>query len=457
MLSALNKTTQISEKHVDTLNKVVVEIVAILKLFIDPQIGFDHPKKEQLTVNYSVKYQAVIEKLLVISKRVSLPENVRGGALDLLCRLMPLQRDIYLIESFPVDYFRKILACVIGSEKNMILLNTLKAYMGYSDVASHMWHALAGICDEEGTLSKEQVHNILQVICLCKKLTIGTIQPQPYFFCTICEVDKKKLAFMVQRVWAKVSTGELSENTSQLLTVVLVDHMMFRMKNPVLVTDFLFAQLDVDSPASVIALQGILDLITYTNIEYPNIYFKLYSMFTYSVLNSPYRHRFYYLADKFLSSTYLQKSMIAGFIKRIIRLSLNACPDDILILLEFIKNLLIRHPSLRDMVLKMGRCNMNNDMYDMEEPDPSASGAINSSLWELQILRKHAIPTVSITAYSVSGPLSNIEAQITDLLQMDNMAKMMMKYKNVVARAPIMNDASGSRGKQDLTPNLWAV
>ena len=35
------------------------------------------------------------------------------------------------------------------------------------------------------------------------------------------------------------------------------------------------------------------------------------------------------------------------------------------------------------------------DPYDMAEPDPAKARALDSSLWELEALRRHCVPDVS--------------------------------------------------------------
>lgn len=101
---------------------------------------------------------------------------------------------------------------------------------------------------------------------------------------------------------------------------------------------------------SLLALQGVFTLIQKHNITYPNVYEKLYSMFEPEIFHTKYKARLFYLADIFLSSTHLPENLVAAFMKRLARLSLIAPPQDTVIMLQFIGNLLLRHLGLKRLI-----------------------------------------------------------------------------------------------------------
>lgn len=73
-------------------------------------------------------------------------------------------------------------------------------------------------------------------------------------------------------------------------------------------------------------------------------------MFEPEIFHTKFKARLFYLADIFLSSTHLPENLVAAFVKRLARLSLIAPPQDIIIILYFIGNLMLRHPGLKRLI-----------------------------------------------------------------------------------------------------------
>ncbi|KAJ8969973.1 hypothetical protein NQ317_008536, partial [Molorchus minor] len=67
------------------------------------------------------------------------------------------------------------------------------------------------------------------------------------------------------------------------------------------------------------------------NLDYPNIFGKLYSMFEPEIFHTKYKARLFYLSDLFLTP----------FAKRLARLALIAPSEDIIIICNFIGNLIL--------------------------------------------------------------------------------------------------------------------
>lgn len=87
------------------------------------------------------------------------------------------------------------------------------------------------------------------------------------------------------------------------LLIVLLERVMPHLEKPVLMTDFLMDSLDADGPIGLLALQGVFILVTKHNLDYPNIFTKLYSMFEPEIFHTKYKARLFYLSDLFLKST----------------------------------------------------------------------------------------------------------------------------------------------------------
>lgn len=71
----------------------------------------------------------------------------------------------------------------------------------------------------------------------------------------------------------------------------------------------------------------------------------------------------------------------------------------------------------------------------MEERDPIKSNAINSSLWEIQSLQQHILPSVATAARFINVPLPSIEWDLSKVLDStgdDIFDKEIKKYSKLV-------------------------
>lgn len=73
-------------------------------------------------------------------------------------------------------------------------------------------------------------------------------------------------------------------------------------------------------------------------------------MFEPEIFHTKFKARLFYLADIFLTSTHLPENLVAAFVKRLARLSLIAPPQDAIIILHFIGNLILRHSGLKRLI-----------------------------------------------------------------------------------------------------------
>lgn len=115
--------------------------------------------------------------------------------------------------------------------------------------------------------------------------------------------DQSAVKRALNKVWACVMHWELTPQLHKQLLIVLLERVMSHLEKPISLTDFLMDSLDVDGPVGVLALQGVFILVTKHNLEYPNIFTKLYSMFEPEIFHTKYKARLFYLSDLFLSST----------------------------------------------------------------------------------------------------------------------------------------------------------
>ncbi|XP_029679256.1 nucleolar complex protein 4 homolog B isoform X3 [Formica exsecta] len=232
--------------------------------------------------------------------------------------------------------------------------------------------------------------------------------------------DQSTVKRALNKVWGCVMHWELTPQLHEQLLLVLLERVMPHLEKPILLTDFLMDSLDVDGPIGVLALQGVFVLVTKHNLEYPKIFTKLYSMFEPEIFHTKYKARLFYLSDLFLSSTHLPEALVAAFAKRLARLTLVAPPEDILIILLFVGNLLLRHPGLKRLIDHPQGGEVASgagDPFLMEERDPLLSNALLSSLWEIRALQWHILPSIASAARFIREPLPSVEYDMASALE----------------------------------------
>ena len=218
---------------------------------------------------------------------------------------------------------------------------------------------------------------------------------------------------------------------------------------PELLADFLTSSYDEGGSMSLLALSGVFYLIQQRNLDYPSFYHKLYSLLDRDILHSKHRSRFFRLLDTFLSSTHLPAALVASFIKRLARLSLNAPPSAIVFVIPWIYNQMRRHPTctfmlhreIRDPEAKrLVQEEGFEDPFDAEETDPMATKALESCLWEVVQLQSHYHPNVATIANILSEQFTKQSYNMEDFLD--------HSYQSVSA-APVtaVPDVAGSRFK----------
>lgn len=197
------------------------------------------------------------------------------------------------------------------------------------------------------------------------------------------------------------------------------------LRRPEILMDFFTDSLNMgDLSLSVPALTGLFHLISVRNLDYPQFYPRLYSLLDQNLLHSKYRSRVMRHLDTFLAPTnHLPAATIASFIKRLSRLCLFAPPSAIVAVVPYIYNLLKQHPSTTFMIHRppyppytKSKTNLGVDPYDPAELDPQITGAIDSSLWELETLQSHYHPTVASISRIISEQFTKQHYNLEDFL-----------------------------------------
>ncbi|KAK2606162.1 Maturation and nuclear export of 40S ribosomal subunits interacting protein [Conoideocrella luteorostrata] len=216
---------------------------------------------------------------------------------------------------------------------------------------------------------------------------------------------------------------------------------------PELLADFLTNCYDTGGSMSLLALSGVFYLIQVRNLDYPSFYPKLYSLLDRDILHSKHRSRFFRLLDTFLASTHLPAALVASFLKRLSRLTLNAPPSAIVFVIPWIYNTLKRHPTCTYMlhrVIKDPEVKQRiqdhgfTDPFLPEERDPMETEAIESCLWELVQLQSHYHPNVATVAKVMSNQFTKQSYNMEDFLDHSYASLLEAELGKDVKKAPVI-------------------
>lgn len=230
--------------------------------------------------------------------------------------------------------------------------------------------------------------------------------------------DKQKYD---SRLLGFLSSDKLDATIYRRILLQIPTKIIPRMANPLLLADFLTSSYETQTNASkILALHGLYILMMEYNLEYPFFFGKLYSLLNIDLFQAKYKARLFYLLDIFLQSSHLPANLIASFAKRLARLALLIPQHDQCLILTFIYNLILRHPTIRILIDRTDNQSPIKDTYSPDELDPSKSNAIESSLWEIETLTRHHHPNVSTCALALmSIKKTHHERDIHDLLEID--------------------------------------
>lgn len=340
---------------------------------------------------------------------------------------------------FPLNRFRNILARLLSTERSYThIIARFKEFGACLDVLFFAWKLLPGLTHKGSTVETSAndvyIGNYLDLVAALP--ITGAVQEAKQFLCAVSPAsgmdtpddicNKTAPAFdyptarkSLNKSWMCAVMWQLSEQTHRQMLIVLLETVLVHLDKPVLLTDFLMDSLDVGGPISLLALQGVFTLIQQHNLTYPNVYEKLYSMFEPEIFHTKFKARLFYLADIFLSSISLPEILVAAFVKRLARLALVAPPQDILIILYFIGNLIIRHPGLKRLMCHPQGGHVAQDPFLMDERTPGKSHALESSLWEVASLQQHAMPSIAQAARFIQNPLPSVEWDLATVLELN--------------------------------------
>lgn len=255
--------------------------------------------------------------------------------------------------------------------------------------------------------------------------------------------------------WMAFLRLDLPDDAYRKALARLHDLVIPNLTSPLLLADFLTYSLDRGGLEGMLALNGIFLLVTKYGLEYPKFYERLYCLLDVDAFFSRHRLRFFQLTDIFLASGLVPAYTAAAFAKKFARLSLLVSPPGALICLSFIHNTIRRHPACLQILhrappggvagiatrsRKEGPVWQGDDVYDINEKDPSKSRALESSLWEITALRNHADPSVSSYCQILEKDLTDrrrtAEIDIEEILRLSYSSLFMKEIKRRLKSAP---------------------
>jgi len=190
-------------------------------------------------------------------------------------------------------------------------------------------------------------------------------------------------------------------------------NVMPNMSNPLLLSDFYLNAFGCgNKEVAVLSLSGLFLLLTQHGLGDPDSltvsggeYFaRLYELLSPDVFQLKSRVRFQRLVATSLNSALLPARLAAAFAKRCMRLALSAAgePGTTMWLIAVAYSLLQKHHSHCKTLLHQAPANSDEDVdvsgdsFDVSAPlEQATHQVLKSSLWEVQLLRRHHVPQVN--------------------------------------------------------------
>lgn len=250
-----------------------------------------------------------------------------------------------------------------------------------------------------------------------------------------------------QEAWLALMRMNMGKDQRKRLLDVMSRVIAPWFTQPELLMDFLTDCYDTGGSMSLLALSGVFYLIQERNLDYPAFYAKLYSLLDADILHSKYRSRFFRLLETFLSSSHLPAALVASFIKRLARLSLNAPPSAIVTIIPWMYNLFKKHPTCTFMMHRVPRSAEEReklanegleDPYLPHEEDPMETNAIDSCIWEVVQLQSHYHPNVATITKIISEQFTKQIYNMEDFLDHSYGSLLEAEMVKNVKKAPVV-------------------
>ncbi|KAK9792757.1 hypothetical protein WJX73_008611 [Symbiochloris irregularis] len=307
---------------------------------------------------------------------------------------------------FPIS---RLLACLLTSANTGTCLpHFINRYMEYADVRFHCLRTAARTASDLSMTAPQagaqQAQHRAKKVKRASDLDAAGLKSQAASADHKDPKDKWRDPAQVRKAftqaWLAFLALPLPAHLLHQVLELMHELVIPNMTTPVLLADFLIRAVDKGGATGMLALHALFLLMSRHGLEYPAFFQRLYSLLTPAMFKAKQRVRFFELADRCLASGMVPAYTAASFIKRFARLSLSASPAGAQLCLAFIHNLLRRHPACLDLLDKPAAADAQQqasgqDPYLDAEKDPAKAHALDSSLWEVEVLRNHYCPQVA--------------------------------------------------------------
>lgn len=337
--------------------------------------------------------------------------------------------DIKQKYNFPNQFFVKIVKNLVTCEKHSPeLIQSLESLLKYDDIRYYFFKNIHSLIQNQNIFKGKagnKVENAYVILIHSTKHNKPDEETQNLYLGNLLENDEvdasevaKSYQYAFSSAWLSLMRSSMPNVIHKKILIDLDSKIMPKLTDPKYLIDFLTDSYDVGGVIGLLALNGLFILISQYNLDYPEFYTKLYNMLDPGIFHVKYKSRFFHLLDMFLSSTHLPAYLVASFVKKLARIALFTPATDQEMLLVFIRNLLIRHPSSRILIHRKNdkevARSFNTDPFDYNETDPSKSNAMKSCLWELNTLKSHYSSVVLKSVALFKKQFPNLEQDVAD-------------------------------------------
>ncbi|KAI1185773.1 nucleolar complex protein [Nemania serpens] len=364
-------------------------------------------------------------------------ESSASTALTLSMRLLKAETQITSDKgdvAFPKVFLKDIVGVLVRKRFEDVLEEFCEKYIGqYADIRLYAFEALSDILSnhDASSFDDDMFNSVFDILSFFEDVPGSTDDLGSLY---IVDVPKKKSDLVLslhqqkkqcQSAWVALLRRNPDRRQRKRLLEIMAESIAPWFTQPELLMDFLTDSYDAGGSLSLLALSGLYYLIQSRNLDYPSFYQKLYSLLDADMLHSKHRSSFLRLLDTFISSSHLPLALVASFLKRLVRLSLNAPPSAIVAVIPWAYNLIRRHPMLAFMIHRVTRSpeakaaielEGMDDPFNEEEEDPMETKAVDSCLWEAVQLQSHYHPMVATIAKILSEQFTKQFYNMEDFL-----------------------------------------
>ncbi|KAI0404978.1 nucleolar complex protein [Xylaria palmicola] len=335
--------------------------------------------------------------------------------------------------AFPKMFLKDIIEILTTKRCEDVLEEFCEKYLAaYADIRFYAFQALSDILSnhEASPINNDFFNSVFDMLSFFEDVPDSAQNLGSLYV----DLSKKKSELVLslhqqkkhcQSAWVALLRRNPDRQQRKRLLEIMAESIAPWFIQPELLMDFLTDSYNAGGSLSLLALSGVFYLIQSRNLDYPSFYQKLYSLLDSEILHSKNRSKFLRLLDTFLSSTHLPAALVASFIKKLSRLSLNAPPSAVVVVIPMVYNLFRRHPLCTFMVHRIVqspevRAGMESDgmedPFNETEADPMQTQAIDSCLWEVVQLQSHYHPNVATIAKIISEQFTKQWYNMEDFL-----------------------------------------